>query len=1385
MNGVLRPALLHIIEPMKSLWLESSTPGSLTLKLPSKTILTSQYVLKVPGKQGVVFENEKYLSVSRQKMTTLIQTDKAMYKGRQTVNFRVVTIYPNLKPFKGEVDVDITDDKGNRMKQWKGRSSSTGVILERLHLSEEPRTGTWFIKVRIPSLSGYSKQQSFLVQHYELPKFEVKVELPPFGLHSDTEIHGTVKATYTFGKPVEGHLDLRAYAGVIRDSCGMEAKSVQQVSKINGEEKFIFSVADIKKSRSYWNNLSNVQIVARVTEKVTGKTLNGTGEISIYQSKYKVDFLPITPSTFKPGLPYTAYVKVTTQDGVPVTAQTSRDKIEVYTCADFTRQDPDQNKYACHQFQGTYALPKQSLSPTPSGIAKVDIGEIPVNTTSIKMKAWFKEIQQQYTVSSAYSKSNNYIQISIKPSTNKIKVDQELEFSILTTEPVDRVHYMIKARGKVHSVESHNMLNPQSSTVKIPVTTSMSPSSHILVYYTRGTGEIVADGLTFSVDRLFNHEVSLKYNREKATPDDSIDLIVSGKPRAQVFVLAVDQSVLLLKSGNDLTQDKVKAEMEMFSDVPNAIKYPNWRYGYQSSASRFQQFFQEAGVTILSDLDEFRQTRRKYRPQQVHYGGEARGAPGMPGYSSAPLPIAGLAEPDRVRSVFPETWYWENKTVGADGTATFNAKAPDTITSWVASAFGVHNNLGLGVAAETASLLVEKPFFVSLNLPSSVKFGEVVAIQAIVFNYLDQAVPVTVSLTNSNDFYSVDILSNGDEQDSSEDKSVTVTVPSGSPTPIYFPIRPRIRGRIDIEVTARSFLAADAVRRQLLVRPEGIRREKNTNLIVKMSLKNDFEKSIDFNPPTDIVPDTMKIKLSATGDILGLTVDNLRNLIQLPTGCGEQNMMKFVPNIYIADYLYTTNQAEDNLVRRIKQYLELGYQKQLTYQRYDWAYGPFGESDPAGSIWLTSFVIRSFQQASEYIYIDDDKTASSISWVLDRQNLDGSFTEQGTIIDRHLQESTMGLTAYVLASLIEIRDNVQILYKPYNYYKNETIELFNNVTRNATRYLEKNIDSTTDVYELAIASYVLTRTGSPKAGPAFTRLEAMLVSRGDTKHLKVKKETKNQPKVTNNDVITSHDIIATSYLLMTYLESGDIQTSFSVMKFLLSQRNKNGGFKSSQDTVVALEALSKFAAATRPADFNMGIDIRTDTGEVLQFKVHSQNALVLQQKPLKGDVKNIKITGRGNGVGYLDISTVYHVTGDSTNTDFDISTVLLDDNINGFTLMTCCKVLNDEPTGMATAKVQIPAGFEPDISNINVVGVRKVEKSGNDVNIYYDQIGETSTCVSLQASRSSMVSSSQKCFVEVTDYYQPSKSSTVSYHPRKLKNSKVCDVCPDCNMNCM
>ena len=57
---------------------------------------------------------------------------------------------------------------------------------------------------------------------------------------------------------------------------------------------------------------------------------------------------------------------------------------------------------------------------------------------------------------------------------------------------------------------------------------------------------------------------------------------------------------------------------------------------------------------------------------------------------------------------------------------------------------------------------------------------------------------------------------------------------------------------------------------------------------------------------------------------MGPSMDGLDKLLAMPYGCGEQNMLKFAPNIYVMDYLVATNQANGKVEDKAKEYMKSG-----------------------------------------------------------------------------------------------------------------------------------------------------------------------------------------------------------------------------------------------------------------------------------------------------------------------------------------------------------------------------------------------------------------------------------------------------------------------------
>ena len=57
---------------------------------------------------------------------------------------------------------------------------------------------------------------------------------------------------------------------------------------------------------------------------------------------------------------------------------------------------------------------------------------------------------------------------------------------------------------------------------------------------------------------------------------------------------------------------------------------------------------------------------------------------------------------------------------------------------------------------------------------------------------------------------------------------------------------------------------------------------------------------------------------------MATTLTGLERLLTMSYGCGEQNMLRFSPNVYVSAYLTITKRITDEIDAKIKNLLKLG-----------------------------------------------------------------------------------------------------------------------------------------------------------------------------------------------------------------------------------------------------------------------------------------------------------------------------------------------------------------------------------------------------------------------------------------------------------------------------
>lgn len=152
-------------------------------------------------------------------------------------------------------------------------------------------------------------------------------------------------------------------------------------------------------------------------------------------------------------------------------------------------------------------------------------------------------------------------------------------------------------------------------------------------------------------------------------------------------------------------------------------------------------------------------------------------------------------------------------------------------------------------------------------------------------------------------------------------------------------------------------------------------------------------------------------------------VDGLEGMLSEPNGCFEQTSSITYPNVLILDYLKATNQSSPRTQLTAERYINLGYQRLLSFEvrNYPGGFSLFG--DPPPQLMLTAYGLMEFGDMAKVSYVDPNlldrfsalsSTSRMAMAVIGRP--DGMTIESGL---KNLSNSNLLPTAYILWALAD------------------------------------------------------------------------------------------------------------------------------------------------------------------------------------------------------------------------------------------------------------------------------------------------------------------------------------------------------------------------------
>jgi CD109 antigen len=1253
--------------------------GDIPLTIPD--LSEGSYTLQVMG-DG--FTGSAQVTIQNN-FLIFLETDKPIYKPGQTVHIRVLTLDSSLKPISQNATVEILDAKGIKIIRQDAQTDDYGMGTLDLPLSDEPNLGTW----KINASSAQAKTElDVRVEEYVLPKYEVTVDLPKQWFLVNEPIKGKVNAEYTFGKPVVGTLEITAskYVGTWQTYATLELD-------MNGSADFTLPAANYVAGVPAAGGNGNLKIEYSVVEKSTGYEEKSDSLLTVAQSSLNLQIIP-AGSTFKPGLPFNMLLICQTPDNQIADATI---QAQIVYLDNGYKQIRTESKSLSTQ-KGKVML---ELSPP------ADAAALTVNCTAGNASA-------SKSVEAAYSPSGNFIHLE-QTSEGAADVGQPVKFWVYSTSEAVNFYYEVIAGSSVVFSDY-----TKGHEISFQTTPAMAPSAKLLVYQVLPNAEVAADYLPFAVNASYPEAVSVTTSSSDPKPGDTLNINVQTNGPARVALAAVDKSVFILAENRMNLQ-------QVFDELENLYMNPQAEIHEVNLLTAIHTFgaadvFKDAGVIVLSNKT-VPQGQQYKNPQAIRFGGgiamggllegDAKGAlppaafpaPATSAAANLSQAPAGatLAEVQRVRQFFPETWIWDTLNTNNQGLGSLKVTVPDSITTWMLRAVAVSKANGLGVAE--GQLKVFQPFFLSVDLPYSAIRGEEFPVKVAIYNYLDQSQTVQVDIEKDSWF---DLL---------DQSQKSITIAANDIGSAEFNIRPVKLGSNGVKVSARSAAAADALVKNLIIEPEGVAQEN----VMNISLSDGKTQDISTLIPDLAIDGSGRMYLTVTSSYLAQTIDGLDNLLQMPFGCGEQNMILFAPDIYITKYLQQSGQLKPEIMAKAEKLMLTGYQRELTYMRKDGSFSAFGESDPEGSLWLTAFVLRSFADAKGLIYIDDAVLARAGAWIVSHQNADGSFDQVGFV---HHQEMLGGLkgktalTAYVAIALLR---------------SGETAAAAKSVA-----CLENQLAGSDDPYTVALIAYALELAKSAKSNLAHDQLMKLAIEDENGLHwgsdILPVAPLSPQPGLRMMPIQPgpqTSSIENTAYATLALTAHGDSSSAARAAKWLVSKRNAYGGYGSTQDTVVSLQALTEFASGSR-ADVNLSVKVQTGS-ETKTLTINSGNFDVLQvlELPLNG-TSRISVSGKGEAIAQvvqrynLPQAEVPVDEPLKINVSYDSTQVAVND------LVKVSVDLSYNPTqpieaGMTVVDISVPTGFSALQDSIDQMVsrqelIKRYDISGRKVIFYVDNL---------------------------------------------------------------
>ena len=519
---------------------------------------------------------------------------------------------------------------------------------------------------------------------------------------------------------------------------------------------------------------------------------------------------------------------------------------------------------------------------------------------------------------------------------------------------------------------------------------------------------------------------------------------------------------------------------------------------------------------------------------------------------------------DGPRTDFRETIYWQPSVkTDAGGRATVRFYLSDAITSFRATAEGV--SLG-GLPGRGETLVQSKlPVSLAVTMPLEVSAGDAVHLPVTLANETSRPYEVAVSAQFGRAFR----VEGGVPR--------AVSLAAGERRSFFATLQVVGDGKRafdgDIAIGIETANLKDEVSRTIRVVPLGFPREISLagtlpGADAGKAKRHQVRHEVDL---AGALPGTLAATVQLYPSPLATMIEGAEAIIREPTGCFEQASSANYPNIMVLGYLEEHDAVDPAVVERTLGMLDRGYQKLTGYESSGRGFEWFG-GDP-GHEALTAYGLMEFVDMGRvYGSVDQAMVERTRAWLRARRDGKGGYQRNARALDsfgRASEEVTNGYITYALSEAGETD-----LAKDLAYQK-------------------RMAATTSDPYLMALAANVLVNL-EPEAKATRQALRKLEGMQGDDGAF----------AGADHSITRSGGqalmIETTSLAALALIDAGQAGTPVvrKAMEWLNAHRNGHGGYGSTQSTILALDAMTTYASASRVTRSSGVATVRVNGREV-------------------------------------------------------------------------------------------------------------------------------------------------------------------------------------------